>query len=191
MSKFPSLRPSAVRYSSIDILPLLLSAFCLLPAPFFPLLAESPPPPIVLPDSLRALTNLCLRASAPTFSGSLGPAMTPSVAAGREPPLRDIHIPPQDLVIRWPTPVTLAANAIAWESPDVYGLHVGLEYWDTAQKRYVLLYEEPHNQTNLTVRHFPPVTTTEIRFTIFDHILRYDSIVIRQFALFGTPTPHP
>lgn len=130
------------------------------------------------------LPNLC--AEDATFAGGLGKDMAGRLPTSRQP-LRRIHLPPQDLIVRWARPVTFNTHTIGWESAEVRGLHYGLEYWDAGQQRFVLLYEQKANQQAARLHAFPSVTTSEVRFTVFDHVLRYDAIVITQFGLYARP----
>jgi len=134
------------------------------------------------PPPRQAAANLLRRAHGPVFSGSLACLVTDAFLEGQEP-LKQILMPPQDLVVTWPAPMTFSRHRVEWQDRDIRATHYGLEYWDAATRQYRLIYEVRRNTDALRVHRFPPVTTKRIRFTVFEHPLRYESVVIRRMSL--------
>jgi len=123
-------------------------------------------------------------------SGSLAPFGPEEMIAGRGE-LRTIRIPPQDLVVEWESPVTFDTQAVKWDSEKVYASHYGLEWWDETNRCYRLVYEEKHNCAPEAVHRFDRIRTTKVRFTIFDHVLGYMSVIIKDFALYDSSRSQP
>jgi len=125
---------------------------------------------------------LCHPESGVTYSGSLsGEGLTNMLHEGEL--LRSVQLPPHELILKWPQPVSFNLHRVQWMDAKTYASHYGLEYWDMDQLEYVLLYEESDHEGEHSEHRFAAVTTTSIRFTIFEHPIGYASTALRGFSL--------
>lgn len=130
--------------------------------------------------------NLCLPAEALTFSGSLA-NFNPLLMFSDGTPLATMLVPPHDLIIEWPAPVTFDTHRVRWERTDFCASHYGLEYWDEGATEYRLAYSATSNADAVVTHKFTPVTARRVRFTVFRHPWKYRAVVIREFGLYLTP----
>ena len=94
-----------------------------------------------------------------------------------------VAVPPHDLIVQWPSPVSFDTLRIDWDSNSVRGFHYGLEYWDDKAGIYRLVFEESSNDRSDAVHRFRQVTASKIRFTVFRHTVRYHALVLRGLIL--------
>ena len=128
---------------------------------------------------VEALPSLCLAKGMKT-EGSL--RYIHDVFRGKEHQRH--QVPPHDLVLVWPQPVTLDTVLARWHDEKTFATHYGLEYWDAAQGGYRLLLEERDNRSPVSLHRFAPVTTKQVRFTVFAHPVSYHALAIRHFGLY-------
>lgn len=136
----------------------------------------------ILQAKPKNAANLLTSPEVSTYSGSLSGSGLKSMFEGKDT-LRRIRVCPHVLDIRWNSPVSANTFRVEWDSDEVYGRHYGLEYWDAPSDRFKLAFEERANRLATRTHRFKDIRTTRVRFTVFEHPQKYNSVVIKGLAL--------